>query len=75
MVDSIPSFKIEAQASVDIKEEDKEFVEGIHIKYHGDGDIDPPTTYEVNQDFRKWRKANLFMIFFLLIHTGSHSSG
>ena len=55
MVDSIPSFKIEAQASVDIKEEDKEFVEGIHIKYHGDGDIDPPTTYEVrvNQDFNK----------------------
>ena len=53
LVDSIPSFKIEAQASVDIKEEDKEFTEDIHIKYHGDGDIDPPTTYEVcNRGFK-----------------------
>ena len=47
LVKNLPSIEIDAKAKVEITAEDKKLINGMRIKYHGDGFIDPPTTFEV----------------------------
>ena len=42
LVNSMPNFKIDAQASVKMTEEERKISESLHFKFHGDTIVSPP---------------------------------
>ena len=46
MINSIPNLKIDAQGSVDMKENEKKISRKMKLDFYGDALIDSPTTFE-----------------------------
>lgn len=45
-VRSIPNFAVQGNGSIELTEEDKQFVDDLRVEFFGDYDVTPPTSYE-----------------------------